>query len=463
MRNKILIGIIIFVGLSISGLSQTDENAALEAMKTALENIIKKPVTELRGIYTKDEIEQKLVAIKTELNDKCTKIDKTWTDEISKDLDKFVTELKTVKDRDLKKKITGFSNTLSQKLKNRVNAINKNIQDNKRKAEEVERKAVLTEIRNSISVNIKATAHVIRQVKVVLALAGLILIIALISLFLLYFVLFKRLKDVENSLDNAVKNMLSGVNYIANKVIPDLGKKIENGFNIMKTTEDENARQTILLIKDNNMEILNRLSRTESQEFPGEYNNYEKSAAKVETKKRWKTAPLESEVDRWLESEIDIPLINIDFPGDSTGNLWRDEIIDSFKKNKPFIISWIEENEKNGGEVKNWIENIGRIIMEGAEYNEESFFEKIYQDIKTTRKRLSENEFETLRPYFFDPLLTALRIEEFGRPEERYEPGKHNPISGSPGAGIILIRKVNFPGYKVKYSDKILFKAQVEL
>lgn len=278
----------------------------------------------------------------------------------------------------------------------------------------------------------------------------LLLVIVVLGL-LFYFLSFKKeLKELNygiRKVRDQVKDLTRFVSGAENEIL----KAVKSRSEELQKHVTFNVDRTIIQLKDLRDELAETAAppsqhdtRTgdEHPVSPGEQNRHD------------------VQKDRPIETP---PLIKIDFPEETVGQGWKNQIISIYKKNKDKIFHLVKKIE-NGDVITKWLEDIGKHLTKVSITDRLSFFKGIYQSINTMRLRLPHKEiYEEFKDVFLNGFYNVLEIEEFGDVGDHFDPYHHMVVGRSGMGDGDIVRKVVAFGYKKKYTEEPIIKAQVEL
>jgi preprotein translocase subunit YajC len=272
---------------------------------------------------------------------------------------------------------------------------------------------------------------------------------------LIYFLIYKNIrKHIDEKNDLLQSKLMETKNNLHNKI-----SEAEQNLSILIGEVDTKVKQLILQLK--------YIDDERAIETSPAFSSIEQPQ---QTPKKEVETPPGQEVDEITvlkeEQKIpDKPEITIDFPVTSFRETWKNQILHEFMKNQEKIIEF-SVRARTLEEIKEWFGIVGRRLQAYPQDTEKTFFINIYPSIKTLQSKLTRQEFDEFKGIFFKSFLETLDIEEFGQKGDQFNPERHHAYmkSGSrKGGEVYFIKKVDYPGYKMKYTSEILQKAYVEL
>ena len=272
---------------------------------------------------------------------------------------------------------------------------------------------------------------------------------------LIYFLIYKNIrKHIDKKNDLLQSKLMETKNILHSKI-----SEAEENLSAKIVEVDRKVKELILQLK--------YIDDERAIETSTGFSSFEQP--KQKTEKEIETTPVQ-EVDEIevLKEEQEIPgkpEITIDFPVTSFRETWKNQILHEFMKNQEKIIEFSVRARKLE-EIKEWFGIVGRRLQAYTQDTEKTFFKNIYPSIKTLQSKLTRQEFDEFREIFFKVFLEALGIEEFGQKGDQFNPERHHAYmkyGSRKGGDVYFIKKVDYPGYKMKYTSEILQKAYVEL
>ncbi len=430
----------------------------LKELKACINDIINSHVTQLEKESGKAAILKRLRDAKSNFEQCGIANNDPNKEEVLETLDKYITEAEKFEVREqYPEKSQEYSEKLREKFSYVIQLIDKQIEGNGEKSdkkEEIPGPGQKEKSQDKKQQVISKENLPFRQQGDYKPYIFLSLILLGILFGLIYFFIYKKIrKNIEEKSELFQRKLI--------EVKDNLHKSISHAEENLSTKigeVDGKLKQLILQLKYMDDDRLDDMKRSPT---PPPAESFDKPGTGIQSGQ-------EIEGLQVLEEEQKIPGkpgIAIDFPVTSFRETWKNKILHEFKKNHDKMIEFGKRTGKLE-EFKEWFRIVGRRLQAYPQDTEKTFFINIYPGIKTLQSKLARQEIDEFKEIFFKAFLDTLEIEEFGQIGEQFNPGKHSAYVkevDKKGGEMYFIKKVDYPGYKMKYTSEILQKAYVVL